>query len=170
MTKDQPVAPAATITVAQAARVLTVSETMVRKLCRDGHVPRLPDGRVPIVGAVQGYIRFLADDARRAAKSASASGLQDAKTAEVHARIAQKHQELMPIEDAEAALDDVLATVQVRLAGLTARITRDPQLRRLVQKQFNEAIAEMQVARDEAVDALRSGHDIAVPPPKSGSR
>jgi len=159
MSNDPPAA--STITVAQAARLLMVSETWVRRLCGDGYLSRLPDGRLPIVGAVQGYIRFLKDDERRASKSAANHRLQDAKAEEVRARIAQKHDELMPIEDAEAVLDDLLKTVRARLAGLSNKITCDPAMRSQIKKELRDALARMADARVLSGEALRTGRDIA---------
>ncbi|MCX5513374.1 hypothetical protein C3941_00140 [Kaistia algarum] len=148
---------ATTLTVAQAARLLEVSETWVRRLRRDGYLPRLPDGRLPIVAAVQGYIRFLQDDERRASKSAATHRLQEAKAEEVRARIAQKYDELMPIEDAEAVLDDLLTTVRARLAGLPAKITSDPATHSRIKQEFHDALAEMTAASKAMVEALRTG-------------
>ena len=45
------------IPIAQAARLLLCTEQWVRKLCREGYIPRPERGQVPLVGAVQGLIR-----------------------------------------------------------------------------------------------------------------
>jgi hypothetical protein len=62
------------IPIGQAARLLMISEERIRQLVKQGFIPR-PEKRgfVQLVGAVQGYLRYLKDDERRSAKSAADS-------------------------------------------------------------------------------------------------
>ena len=63
------------IPIGQAARLLMISEERIRQLVKQGFVPK-PEKRgfVQLVGAVQGYLRYLKDDERRSAKSAADIG------------------------------------------------------------------------------------------------
>ena len=61
---------ASTITAEQAGALLMISQQRVRQLVRDGYIPRTARDAYPLVGVVQGYLRFLRDDERRSAKSA----------------------------------------------------------------------------------------------------
>lgn len=62
---------AGTITTAQAARLLMLSDERIRQLVKDGYIPRVAQGRFNLVAVVQGYIRFLKDEERRSSKSAA---------------------------------------------------------------------------------------------------
>lgn len=46
------------------ASFLDVSESELRKLAREGWIPKAERGSYPLVGCVQGYIRYLRKDAR----------------------------------------------------------------------------------------------------------
>ena len=60
------------IPIGQAARLLMISEERIRPLQKQGYVPKADKrGVVQLVGAVQGYLRYLKDDERRSAKSAA---------------------------------------------------------------------------------------------------
>ena len=68
------------IPIGQAARLLMISEERIRQLVKQGFIPR-PEKRgfVQLVGAVQGYLRYLKDDERRSAsrhRSPRAGGIR----------------------------------------------------------------------------------------------
>ena len=66
--------PSGLIAIGQAARLLMISDERVRQLQKQGYIPRAPKrGVVPLVGAVQGYLRYLKDEERQSSKSAAAS-------------------------------------------------------------------------------------------------
>ena len=69
------------IPIGQAARLLMISEERIRQLVKQGFIPK-PEKRgfVQLVGAVQGYLRYLKDDERRSAKSAADSRVAVTKT------------------------------------------------------------------------------------------
>ena len=72
-----------------------------------------------LVGAVQGYLRYLKDDERRSAKSAADSRVRDARALEIELRIAERSRELIPVED---ALNDM-----AELAGMVERCDFEEQ-------------------------------------------
>ena len=88
------------IPIGQAARLLMISEERIRQLVKQGFIPK-PEKRgfVQLVGAVQGYLRYLKDDERRSAKSAADSRVRDARALEIELRIAERSRELIPVED-----------------------------------------------------------------------
>ena len=67
---------AGTITIDVAAKVLMVTPEWVRRLTKDGWIAKTDRGRYRVVDVVQGYIRFLKDEARRATKTAAHNRLQ----------------------------------------------------------------------------------------------
>ena len=72
------------IPIGQAARLLMISEERIRQLVKQGFIPK-PEKRgfVQLVGAVQGYLRYLKDDERRSAKSVADSRVRYARALEM---------------------------------------------------------------------------------------
>ena len=68
---------AGTIAIDVAAKLLMVTPEWVRRLTKDGWITKTDRGRYRVVDVVQGYIRFLKDEARRATKTASHTRLQE---------------------------------------------------------------------------------------------
>ncbi len=118
------------ITLEVAGRLLMISPERIRQLSKAGYIAIPKRGFTTIVSAVQGYIRFLKEDARKESKSAAASRAVDARAAEIELRIAERKRELIPLEDALLAMDLLAGEVNRQLAGLPAQITRDIALRR----------------------------------------
>jgi predicted transcriptional regulator of viral defense system len=62
---------AGTISADVAAKLLMVTPEWIRRLSKDGWIAKTERGRYRVVDVVQGYIRFLKDEARRSSKTAS---------------------------------------------------------------------------------------------------
>lgn len=145
------------ITVGQAARLLMVSEERVRQLCKLGYVERPQRGKVILVSAVQGYIRYLKDEDRRSSKTAADSRVRDARAAEIELRIARQKRALVPREDAEAAMDFLVATVGTEVRGIPARLTREMTLRRKAESLVHEVLTAISDKLESVRDALATG-------------
>ncbi|WP_155734628.1 hypothetical protein [Brucella intermedia] len=148
-----------TLTAGQIAALLTLSIERVRQLVNAGYIPRIGKAKYPVVGAVQGYIRFLKDEEKRTSKSAADDNLKAARQREVELRIAKEEGRLVEMDDVEAVSSSILATLRAELAGLPASVTRDVKLREEIEKGLNGAFARSQNKFREASEALRSGRD-----------
>lgn len=131
------------ITFEVAGRLLMIGPERIRQLIKAGYIVRTKPGYTTVVSAVQGYIRFLKDDARQNTKSAAASRAVDARAQEIELRIKERTRELIPQEDAIMAMDLLVGEVNRQLSGLPARITRDVPLRRQIEAKVNEAKGEI---------------------------
>lgn len=151
---------AGTAPLDQIARLLMMTPQRVTQLVTAGYIPRSARGVYPVVGAVQGYIRFLKDTERNSTKSAGENRVRDARAKEIEMRIAEKNRDLIPIEDAEGALDHCMAAVVAELSGFSSRVTRDKPLRRMIDKELNEARHRMATALGASAAALRTGGGI----------
>jgi hypothetical protein len=132
-----------TIPMAQAALLLMISDERVRQLQRGGYIPRAEKGRVPLVGAVQGYIRFLKDEERRSQRTAAESRVRDARAREIELRTARDEQELIPAEEAVAYAQEVFGQLVSRLNGLPAQFTRDLDERRRLEAAIDDIRTEV---------------------------
>lgn len=133
-------AEAGTIGTAQTAKLLDITDEWLRRLTAQGYIPKAKRGRYNLVDAVQGYIRFLRDEGKRTSKTAQLTRMQDAKAEEIMLRVAEKRRELIPVEDAQAAIDIFIAAIRDEMAGLPARFTRDLDLRRKLEAETNASL------------------------------
>lgn len=160
MTSKPTAALPETIGAGELGRMLDVSAQFLGNLLRDGHIERAAQhGRYQLETSVRGYVHFLRGARKSAPKAAAAVRLQEARADEVALRVAERQRELIPIEDAEAALDHLLATVRSELGGLSARVTRDIPTRRLIERGLNDALERMAVSFDASSEAARKGGD-----------
>ena len=149
------------ITIEVAARLLMLSGERVRQLVKAGYIPLPTRGRTTIVGAVQGYIRFLKDEARKNTKSEAASRAVDARAREIDLKIAERRRELIPLTDALLAMDILVGETNAQLAGLPARITRDLTLRREIEARIDEAKGEIAKALTRGRGVAEKGGDVS---------
>ena len=102
------------ITVAKAAALLMISDQWVRDLGKKGYVPKAVGGMVPLVAAVQGYIRWLKDEERRTSKSAAASQVQQERALEIRMRREREAGILIEMRTVETIFADVWGRVPIR--------------------------------------------------------
>lgn len=121
------------ITLEVAARLLMLSTERIRQLNKAGFIPMPKRGMTTIVGAVQGYIRYLRDEANKTSKSKAAEEAVSARAEEIRIKIAERKRDLIPIEEATLAMDLLVGRVVREMDGAAARITRDMTLRRQIE-------------------------------------
>lgn len=149
----------ATISVEKAAKLLMVTPRRVQQLARDGWIPRAAGGGYPTVGVVQGYIRFLQDEQRRASRSAAENRVRDARAQEIELRVALRKRTLIDTEEAIGTLDEIVGMVRAETTGLPARITRDLPLRRKIEQELDAIFHRVSDRLAEKADALRKSGD-----------
>lgn len=144
-----------------AARLLTITDTRLRQLVKDGWIKSTGKrGVYNTVECVQGYINFLRDEQRRAARSKADSRVRDARAAEIEIRTAERVRNLIPRDEAEGAIDFIFGQFKAELIGLPARVTRDIALRRLIENEIDDALERANKRIDEAGAALQAGHEL----------
>ncbi|SOC47716.1 hypothetical protein SAMN05892877_13242 [Rhizobium subbaraonis] len=151
---------AGTIPLAMAARLLMISEERVRQLVKMEYIPKVRKGMYPLVGVVQGYIRFLKDEERRSSKSATASRMQEAKATEIDMRIAEKRRELIPIDEAHAVIDTLVGKVRSEISAVPKRVTRDLAVRKKIESEVNGSLNRIAEAMVALATTLREGGDL----------
>lgn len=102
--------PANTVPAATLAKLLMMTERHLRRLVSDGWIQKTPDDKYTVVGGVQGYIRFLKDEARRGMGSGS-----EAKTymSEAKARLAKEQADNMELKNAQLR-DELIPANEVK--------------------------------------------------------
>jgi hypothetical protein len=141
------------ISVKQAATLLGVTPRWIRQLSADGFLPSPVDGSLPLVGAIQGYIKWLKDDERRAARMSAQTRVQSARAREIELRIARMEQGLIPVEDVERDFLDIMNVHREEQAIVSAE-TSDPTVRAEVEARINDAIERAERRFRKAMNAL----------------
>ena len=156
--------PAETITLAEAMALLQLSKQRLGQLVKDGWIKRPPSrGRYGLADVVQGYIRFLRDDARRSSKSAAHSRLQDVRVRKEELAIAERERELVPLADAMTLVDEVCGAVVARVNAIPARFTRNIEQRAALQREVDDALTEVADHIEKLGGAFSSGRDDTAP-------
>lgn len=150
---------AGTIAVDVAAKLLMVTPEWVRRLTKDGWIAKTERGRYRVVDVVQGYIRFLKDEARRATKTAAHNRLQEIRARKEELAVAQTERELVPLVEAMTLVDEVAGAVVARVNAIPARFTRNIEQRAALQREVDEALAEVADRIGKLGHAFRSGQD-----------
>jgi hypothetical protein len=121
------------ITLEQACRLVMLSNERIRQLVKDGYIPKPAKNSYPLVGVVQGYIRFLRDEDRRSSKTAAESGLKAARQKEVELRIAERSRDLIDVREHSDIVDEMAGMFVAGLSALPARVTKDMSMRRQIE-------------------------------------
>jgi hypothetical protein len=150
---------AGTISIEVAAKLLMVTPEWVRRLTKDGWITKADRGRYRTVDVVQGYIRFLKDEARRSTKTAAHSRLQEIRARKEELVVAQTERELVPLTEAMTLVDEVAGAVVARVNAIPARVTRNIEQRRLLQQEVDEALLEVADRIEKLGRAFRSSGD-----------
>jgi len=154
---------AETIPVDVAAKLLMVTPEWVRRLTRDGWIAKTDRGRYRVVDVVQGYIRFLKDEARRSTKTASHNRLQDIRTRKEELAVAQTERELVPLVEAMTLVDEVAGAVVARINAIPARLTRNMEQREQLQREVDDALTEVADRIAKLSRSYRSGDEDPAP-------
>lgn len=147
------------ITIQQAAVLLELTVQRITQLVREGYITRHRHGFTTIRSAVRGYVRSLKDAQSRNTQEGAAERARDARAREIEQKIAERDRRLIPIEDAELAMDLLVGTVNGELDGLAARVTRDLSMRRVIEADVHGAKIRIANAIAEGKSFARSGRD-----------
>jgi hypothetical protein len=150
---------AGTIAIDVVAKLLLVTPEWVRRLTKDGWIAKTDRGRYRVVDVVQGYIRFLKDEARRATKTASHNRLQEIRARKEELAVAQTERELVPLAEAMTLVDEVCGAVVARVNAIPARFTRNIEQRAALQREVDEALAEVADRIEKLGATFQSGRD-----------
>lgn len=142
-----------------AGQEIGVTGQFIRQLIGEGAIKK--HGRnVRLIEVLKGYIGWLKDDARRNSKSASATRVADARALEIEIRTAERRRELIPVEDAQAAMDAVVGRCLTEMVGLPASYTRDIAERRRLEEKMDGCRARIAASLRNTSEALVSGGDV----------
>ena len=110
---------------AEAGLVLGLSRRRIGQLIAEGWI----ETPLTVKSAGRGYVKFLLDENRRRAKSATQSRADVARTREIELRIADRENRLIDREEVVAALREIIEAFASAFAGLPDLVGAGPDLR-----------------------------------------
>lgn len=130
------------ITLEVAAALIKVTPRRVQQLVKEGWIKKSGRGGYPLLSVVHGYVDFLQDEARRSAKSASASRVTDARTKEIELRILERSRTLVTEAKTEALTlwDELHGGLVADLLSVPARVTSDIAIRSKIEAAIDDAL------------------------------
>lgn len=149
--------PPDAITTEAAARLLGLGPERVRQLVKQGYVVKIGRGMTTATSAVQGYCKFLRDEARRSPASTAATRSHDAKAALIEASTARRRAELIDLASAEHVVNRIARTAVTRLRKAPMDKGLTPSTRKVLSTEINAACRAIEAARDRALAALNTG-------------
>ncbi|MBL8573000.1 MAG: hypothetical protein JNM13_04925 [Hyphomicrobiaceae bacterium] len=149
-----------TVSATELADILGCDARTVRNLA--GRHPNIRAGRgayslkSAIAARVADAGRSRAGDAEAAERAALLAAQR--RTAEL--RLAERQRELIPLTEAMAILDDVVATLRHALDAVPAQISRDPEARNHARDLIDAAL-ERAAAKFKALETGETFHEVA---------
>ncbi|WP_157057413.1 hypothetical protein [Loktanella sp. 3ANDIMAR09] len=144
------------MTLKEAATMVGKSTRWVQLRVTEGYLQKTDRGRYVISDFVQGVVAYYEGLAEKSNQKAAATRSSDARTREIELRIAERERRLIPIEDASAVVADLAGLVLAELTGLPARITRDLDQRKEIEKATDDLVRRIKERASQRADALRS--------------
>jgi hypothetical protein len=152
-----PVAGANVITSEFAGKLLMITPTRVRQLAREGWIVQIARNQFRLIDVVQGYIKFLRDDARRSTISQAEAKIKEARATEIQVRTAERLRELIATDDAVGAVETFAGTVLAEFSGMPARCSRDKAVRRAIENEIYEMRLRIAAKLGQLAAELKSG-------------
>lgn len=152
------------------ARLLCVSPRRVQQLAKEGVIPKAQRGEYPLVPCVQGYIRYLQDEARQGANGSPEMAevktrLARAKAEREELKVREIRKELVRAKDVIEAWSEILHVFRTRMRAIPSRVA--PRVR--TAKTDGKAAEVLRTEIDRALDELARA-DVQVVDPGDGDR
>jgi phage terminase Nu1 subunit (DNA packaging protein) len=142
------------VPVTTIAKLLNLTETRIQQLAKIGVIPKEERGQYNLVGCVQGYVRYLKEEARQGKNDDEMyhhkTRMVQAKAniAELQAR--QMGGELLPADDVAREWAEMVTNMRARLLGLPTKLasqisglTDRHEIQKLLRTQIYETLREL---------------------------
>lgn len=150
-----------TITAKEFAAMADVTAERLGQLVSEGVFERVERGRYPFPAAVTAYFRHLRDAASRGFAANDSDRVRVARAREIEQRIARNDRDLVPKDEAIAAVDIMAGRFRSLMAGLPAQITRDHTERDRIVRIVDDNLAALATAFRQASALVQTGGDAA---------
>lgn len=145
------------MSLAAIAELCGLSERRIRQIAEAASIAPEKRGQWPAPAVVQAVL----DDCRAARSTSPLAVAQErvaeARAREIEMRTAERRRDLIPVEDAMAVVDAVVAACVAPLDGLPKRLFRDAEGIRKAQEVIDDCRARAAANIAEAAQACREG-------------
>lgn len=108
------------------AKLLMISSRRVQQLVKEGVIPRADHGKYPLVGATQGYIRYLQNQLNAGAKKLDEDArLKAAQASLRELELQRARAELIPAAQVGEVLFEIVNIQNTALSAMASRISLD---------------------------------------------
>jgi len=142
---------AVTISASALARHLDCSRAYVDKLEAEGVIKRQGDG-FPLDLSRVAYLRYLRRERQQSPRSEADAAHVAVKTEMLQLRLMEKKPELVRRTDVDELIDQIAGTLLTHLSGMSARCSRDMQVRRKIDAVVDQIRREIAEACSKAAD------------------
>ncbi len=153
----------ALVSAAALGAVLGVTERWVRELTKQGVLRRSGRGRYPLGASVRAHLahRLETEVGGAIRKNDPKQDFERERARKFKLQNDREEGLLVPVEDASAALDQIVGVIKTDLAGIPARLTGDVAERRRIEGALDAVMHGLSERLTQAGDALREGGDPA---------
>jgi hypothetical protein len=123
----------ARITATVAGKLLGVTPTYIGRIAKEGALVRGADGKFRLGDVVPAFVVHQRAEKKRSAKSAGEARVANARAEQLELRTAREKHELIPMSESQYVLELCIGLVLTELSSLPASVTRDLQLRRVIE-------------------------------------
>lgn len=143
------------ITLADAVAITGYTKTTIHKLVASGFISKAARGTYVLGDVVAGVIKNLNSQRKASTQTTAQMRIQKARAIEIEIRNARAIGRVVELEEVLAAFDDAFVPIKIGLEGLGAQITRDPELRRKIDKATNDLMDQFSIKRVRAETSMR---------------
>lgn len=138
------------VTVAEAAELLAVTHAHVHNMSKDGTIPPIENGRLPLKKTVNAYVQHCRGERKKNTVAGNRTGLIEEQTRKLKLENDAKEGLICDTDSVVDLSKTFVGAVQSELANWPARVTRDPSLRASLEK---EVAASMSRIKDSVIKA-----------------
>lgn len=146
----------AVISGAAAGKLTGRSAAWITRLSTAGWIPRV-EGGYRIVDVVRGLLKYRDDEDRRVTKSVGAARLNELRIRRLEIANAEKTRELIPLDDAQHAIDTLCGLVRTEFGALPQRATRELAGQRRLEAEIDVSLHRIAAKLREQAAILESG-------------
>ena len=153
-TKSAATAASLQLTQGKLAALLGITQQRVSQLCQQGLFTSLASGKINAWAAVPAYVRSIKerpDDGSRQ--------LRERRTALIDLRLRRESRDLISAAEINEPLAEIIMVFRNELTGLPAGVTRDLDLRRVIESYIGDMLDRLRQKFDALEDAAKSGRE-----------
>ena len=145
------------LTVKQVAALCERSERWVQKLAQAGYIEQAAKGQYVLLSVVRGVMAYYEDQLAKSNKAAVANRASETRTKMLEQQMEIKQRNLVPRSDFYAAQDFVVSQHRAEIISLSARVTRDIDMRRKIESAVDDIFNRTAERIERAAHALEAG-------------